>query len=118
MNGETLSRTCKADARLTAAGRIFLWTGVLRRLFLFCFRKKYIEASIETRTGECLRCGACCRLAFAKCMYLDFDCDGKASCSRHTSVRMPNCVVFPIDSQDIKERDLVAHSPCGFYFRK
>jgi len=96
--------------------RIFLWKGVIRRFFLSSFRKKYIDKNSLKRQGECLRCGACCKLVVNKCPYLKTETHEKCSCVKHESNRLPNCKVFPIDVSDIKDRDLILKKPCGYFF--
>jgi len=103
---------------VSVAHRLLLLSGVMRRFFLYVFNKKYVEESSSKCKGECLRCGACCRLFVSECPYLTFDDDGKSSCSKYNATRMPNCVIFPIDSRDISERDIVSKIPCGFSFDK
>jgi len=106
----------KGAPRVSAGSRLLLWSGVMRRFLLYVFNKKYIKKSVSKRQGECLRCGACCRLVMRQCPYLTFEADGKSSCTKYNSTRMPNCVIFPIDRRDIKERDIVSSTPCGFSF--
>jgi hypothetical protein len=98
--------------------RLKLWGGVLRRFFLYLFRRSYIERSIAVRKGKCSRCGVCCRLTLDPCGGLCFDETGKSYCSKYEGFRPPNCRIFPIDKQDIADRDLVApkNVPCGYYF--
>lgn len=90
----------------------------MRRFFLYVFNKKYVTESSLKRRGECLRCGACCRLIASACPYLTFEADGKSSCVKYATTRMPNCVIFPIDRRDIKERDIVSGTPCGYAFEE
>ena len=106
----------KNIAEISVASRLLLWSGVMRRFLLFVFNKKYIRESSSKSRGECLRCGACCRLVVSECPYLTFDADGKSSCTKYNETRMPNCVIFPIDHRDIKERDIVSKIPCGYSF--
>jgi hypothetical protein len=95
--------------------RIFLLKGVLRRFFLYMFNRAYVQKNIERRKGSCKQCGACCRLFMSHCVYLRFE-DGKSSCVNYNGFRMPNCKIFPIDEQDIKERDVLSNIPCGYHF--
>lgn len=99
--------------------RMILWRGVFRRFFLSVFRPGYVKASIARRQGSCARCGACCHLtAKHGCPSLAFEEAGLSLCKIHGSVRMPNCVIFPVDARDIADRDLVAPDgvKCGFRF--
>ena len=101
---------------VSIGNRLLLWTGVMRRFLLYVFNRKYIEKSVSKRQGECLRCGACCRLVLSRCPHLTFEEDGKSSCTKYNTTRMPNCVIFPIDHRDIRERNIVSPTPCGFSF--
>jgi len=82
------------------------------------FNKKYIKENASKCQGECLRCGACCKLAFRKCPYLTFEANGKSACTKYNIFRTPNCVVFPIDHRDIRERDIISKTPCGYSFQE
>jgi hypothetical protein len=50
------------------------------------------------------------------CIYLIIASDGKSSCKKYKSFRTLNCKYFPIDTNDIKDRDIVSNKPCGYYF--
>jgi len=108
--------SAKNVSDVSVGHRLLLWSGVMRRFLLYVFNKKYVKANALKCQGECLRCGACCKLALKQCPYLAFDECGKSSCTKYDNSRMPNCVVFPIDDRDIKERDIVSSTPCGFSF--
>jgi len=108
----------KDVSEVSVGNRLLLWSGVMRRFLLYVFNKKYIKESVAKCQGECLRCGACCRLVFSQCPYLTFESDGKSSCVKYNATRMPNCVIFPIDRRDIKERDIVSPTPCGYSFER
>ena len=96
--------------------RLILLAGVIRRAFLNLFCKKYVRESIARRRGECKRCGTCCHLIANKCMALKFTEEG-SRCRIYNFYRLPNCCTFPIDSRDIRDRDLVApDNPCGYYW--
>jgi hypothetical protein len=89
-----------------------LW-GTPRRFLLNLFRPGYVRESLAQRSGECLRCGACCRLV-VKCIFCFKDKAGLPAC-RSYNFRNANCSKFPFDSRDIADRDLIApHSPCGY----
>jgi len=89
--------------------------GKVRRFCLAALRPGLVRNRSRLRKGECVRCGACCRLIF-RCPALHFLPDGSASCRYH-QVRPMNCRVFPIDERDLTERDLVMpERACGFYF--
>ena len=93
--------------------RLKLLLGTFRRLFWNACRPGYVRASLAQRSGECQRCGACCRLVW-RCRYFRDD-DGIPSCRLYTLYRPPNCSNFPIDHLDLADRDLVSpDEPCGF----
>jgi hypothetical protein len=98
--------------------RLALWSGALRRLYFFVFNRRYIDQSVARRQGECLRCGTCCKLFFSTCMYLTFDAEGKSSCTKYATFRMPNCKIFPINDSDIRDRNFLSDRPCGYRFNK
>jgi uncharacterized protein (TIGR00156 family) len=100
------------------ATRLVLWKGVLRRFALRLLDPGYVKSSAAQREGQCARCGACCRLLVPRCVYLSCQGEGgKARCTKHGGLFMPgNCKVFPIDEQDIRDRNLVSGVPCGYRF--
>lgn len=64
----------------------------------------------ETREGNCMNCGACCKFLY-KCPFLKFenqDLD-KAICTIHT-LRPPMCRKYP------RTREEQIHHPCGYRF--
>ncbi len=76
-----------------------------------------MEQQLKTRKGTCLRCGACCRFA-VKCPFLKRLDTGLSVCKIYKNIPL-NCSNFPIDEEDLKERDLLMpDKPCGFYFEK
>ena len=95
--------------------RLRLGWGKLRRLYLINFNKGYVEQSIkERRLGECLRCGACCKLMF-DCFFCT---RGLPTGCKIYEVRPMSCRFFPIDERDLEDRNLVLPNvPCGFYFK-
>jgi len=93
--------------------RLKLIWGTPRRLFWSVCRPGYVRASLARRSGECQRCGACCRLVW-RCRYFS-EKDGVPSCRLYTLYRPPNCRNFPIDHLDLADRDIISpHEPCGF----
>lgn len=99
--------------------RLILLRGVIRRLYLNVFRPSYVRESLSTRLGECKRCGVCCHLVANKCSALHRHLDGQSSCRLYSFYRLPNCCTFPIDSRDLKDRNLVAPDiPCGYSWPK
>ena len=100
--------------RLTWGERFRLLWGKGRRLALWAFRPRYVRASIERRVGECIRCGACCRLPF-RCQLLR-DNGTATECILHKH-RPPNCRLFPIDEKDLADRNVISpYRSCGFQF--
>jgi hypothetical protein len=104
------------EIKISISNRFLLWKGVMRRLFIYFFNKKYMHKNCLKRKGACLRCGACCKLMFKRCPYLKMEIDEKCFCIKHESFRMPNCKIFPIDFADIKDRNIISKKPCGYYF--
>jgi hypothetical protein len=93
--------------------RLILLRGVLRRLLLTLFRPGYVRAQRARRRGECVRCGACCQLAWKCPRY--HDPDGLPSCLFYGRCRPPNCGNFPIDQRDIADRNRICpDQPCGY----
>ena len=92
--------------------------GKIRRFYLGHFRPGYVESKINLRRGECLRCGACCRLLYI-CPELEELPDGSTRCRIHEK-RAKNCRIFPVDQTDLNDRGLVGgdmnERPCGFSF--
>ena len=95
---------------------LVLIKGKLRRFIRHKFFKKGIEASHARREGECARCGVCCNLV-PQCWHLSLDDEGLPLCAKH-ECRPDNCRVFPIDEQDLADRNLLAPDvPCGYSFK-
>ncbi|MHC4661568.1 MAG: hypothetical protein ACYS8W_07755, partial [Planctomycetota bacterium] len=93
---------------------LLLW-GKMRRWALRTFDREYIRKSLERRNGECRRCGACCKLAYV-CPFLGRDNDHGTKCVNHVA-RDVNCVIFPIDEKDIRDRNLINPGGlCGYSF--
>ena len=77
-----------------------------------------MKIKLQQRQGQCLRCGACCRMGLW-CPALVYQDDGTALCSRYERWRSRNCRNFPIDERDIADRDIVEpNKPCGFSFKR
>ncbi len=103
-----------------AGAKLRLARGKIRRFYLGHFRRGYVESRISLRRGECLRCGACCRLLYI-CPELEELADGSTRCRIHEE-RPKNCRIFPVDQRDLNDRGLVGgdmnERPCGFDFVK
>lgn len=95
--------------------RLRLGWGKLRRQYLIRFQKDYVERQVRhERMGECLRCGACCKLMF-DCFFCT---RGLPTGCKIYNVRPVACRFYPIDERDLAERDLLLPNiPCGFYFK-
>jgi hypothetical protein len=94
--------------------RLILGVGKLRRLWLVAFSKRTVESKLSRRRGACSRCGACCKLLF-QCPAYD-ESDGNPKCLIYND-RPGVCGLFPLDEQDLKERDIVMpDKKCGFFF--
>jgi hypothetical protein len=113
---ETMETPEQTETNISIFNRIFLWKGVIRRFLLYIVSRGYISKSHLKRQGKCLRCGACCKLVFKRCPYLKKGTDENYSCAKHESFRMPNCIIFPVDPSDIKDRNIISKKPCGYSF--
>lgn len=111
------AKACEPQVgRFGLRARLNLWAGRPRRLFYCLFRKGYIKANHARRRGECQRCGACCQLG-SRCHHLFYDEHGLSACKVYGRRISPNCVMYPIDEQDLADRDVVLpDKPCGFWF--
>ena len=93
---------------------LLLW-GKIRRFYYGHFLGREVKKKLQTRQGECIRCGTCCKMLF-QCPFLVTHKDGSTSCMIHDK-RPINCRIFPIDNLDLRDRDLVSKEiKCGFYF--
>lgn len=89
--------------------------GKLRRLVNSVFRKESVAASLKRRRGECIRCGACCRLLL-RCPLLGKRRDGSHFC-RIYKRRPAMCSLFPLDEKCLADRDLASPGvACGYRF--
>ena len=90
--------------------------GKVRRFGMYCFNRKAIQRGHARRIGQCLQCGACCRLLYS-CQSLVRNEDGSTSCRIHDR-RPPNCRKFPVNEADLLDRDgVLPDTPCGFSFK-
>lgn len=113
--GGHLKNLLTQPSPVSLRARILLGWGKVRRLFIYLFLKKHLERLPRLRSGECGRCGACCKLLY-RCPYLEEDGEGKTKCIIHEK-RPPNCRIFPMDLRDIRDRDLIMpHKPCAYTF--
>jgi len=94
--------------------KIELGIGKFRRFTQTTLQKRLVQRSLAQRTGECVRCGACCRLAF-ECVFL-MKSGSRTTCLIH-KLKPDNCKFFPITPMDIADRDKVRPGvPCGYRF--
>ncbi len=63
------------------------------------------------RRGQCLRCGACCKLPNV-CHWLRFDAQGKAICKIY-HLRPMNCRKYPRTGSEH-----ITSTSCGIHFEK
>ena len=63
----------------------------------------------KSRVGECLRCGACCKLPNV-CPFLRYDENNKSRCSIYL-IRPMNCRIYPRNENEHLTKDT-----CGFKF--
>ena len=104
----------KSTTELTTTEKLIHAWGKVRRFYYGIFCQDYIERSHARRGGECIRCGACCKLMF-RCPHLEEDGD-VSSCRKH-EIKWKNCRVFPIDEADLADRDIISPEvKCGYYF--
>ena len=100
--------------RLTVGNRLTLGWGKLRRAWLITFEPEKVRRKLARRVGGCDRSGACCKLGYA-CPAYD-DSNGRPRCTVYAD-RPAMCMIFPIDEQDLKERDLIEPgTACGHQF--
>jgi hypothetical protein len=101
--------------KLTMKETVVLSAGKLRRLYYARFKPEYIEASLRRRRGECIRCGACCKLAYP-CPFLNNGRGVIYECVKHPK-HFLTCRIFPVDESDLRDRDILSPDrKCGFHF--
>ena len=71
--------------------------GVVRRFLLVHFRAGYVRRQAELRSGECSRCGKCCRILY-RCPML-----AEGNHCQIYGKRPQQCRQFPIDARDLKD---------------
>ena len=100
------------------SSKLRLSLGKIRRAYLGLLRKGYVNSRVKARRGECIRCGACCKLLYV-CPHLEELPEGTTQCKIHEQ-RPINCRIFPVNGRDLEDRDLIAEGdnskPCGFSF--
>jgi Fe-S-cluster containining protein len=84
--------------------------GKVRRAVVGTMLSEEDRAAIAgARSGECSRCGACCKILF-NCPFLVEERDGLFRCGVYDH-RPPSCRLFPMVPADLREVDR-----CGFRF--
>jgi len=64
----------------------------------------------RSRSGECKRCGACCKF-LVRCPFLKFDeSDPNSASCRAYAIRPPQCRKYP------RSKAEQIHHPCGYCF--
>src|SRR4051812_6135898 len=58
----------------------------MRRAYFGIFHREYVRQSIESRKGDCHRCGACCELLY-KCPFLGHDAQSLPYCRIYGDLR-------------------------------
>jgi hypothetical protein len=101
-----------ASDSLLSSGRRPLVFGKMRRLVLAAvpFLGEYLQNRYGL-SGVCRNCGASCQILYA-CPFWDTQ---SSLCSVYEH-RPRVCRLFPITPSDLRDRDAVALSGCGFSF--
>ena len=82
----------------------------LKRRYIMLFKKELVRAGIQTRRGECLGCGECCKSSFL-CPFL-FEQGGRLLCRIHES-KSEVCKTYPFSKDDVFPH---TEGKCGYYF--
>lgn len=82
----------------------------VRRFFLCLAGRDYIADQEKLRTGDCVFCGACCKLLF-KCPFL-VESGEMFLCGIYHLGRPGQCAAFPIDERDLAD----VNFKCGYSF--
>ncbi len=83
--------------------------GKARRWFKTYIYTRQTVQTLSARTGECNRCGACCKIIFQCPFYLEEE--GKGSC-RIYGQHFSQCKLFPLEPKDLIGID----DQCGYKF--
>ena len=99
---------------LVQKGRL-AW-GKVRRFMLIAVFQRKAAADLSRRRGQCIHCGACCKLLFKCPAFRETSTGGW--CTIYDD-RPGVCALFPINEKDLRERDiLMPEKSCGFSFVK
>ena len=94
--------------------RLVLLRGKVRRAWLITFFPETVRKKLARRAGGCDRTGACCKLGYVCPAYEESD--GNPRCTVYSD-RPAMCMIFPMDEQDLRERDLIEPGKaCGHRF--
>ena len=75
--------------------------GKVRRFVQGTILREDTAPLLAERSGECNRCGACCKILF-RCPFLGTDAEGQYTC-RIYDKRFAQCRLFPLRPQDLRE---------------
>ena len=75
--------------------------GKVRRFVQSSILREDTAPLLAERSGECNRCGACCKILF-RCPFLGTDAEGQYTC-RIYDKRFAQCRLFPLRPQDLRE---------------
>ncbi len=75
--------------------------GKARRFVQSSVLQEDTDSLLGKRSGECNRCGACCKILF-RCPFLGTDDEGQYTC-RIYSMRFSQCRLFPLRAADLRE---------------
>ena len=75
--------------------------GKVRRFVQSSVLREDTEPLLSRRSGECNRCGACCKILF-RCPFLGTDALGQYTC-RIYDKRFAQCRLFPLRPADLRE---------------
>jgi hypothetical protein len=84
--------------------------GKTRRFIQSSVLRKDPAPLLAQRSGDCNRCGACCKILF-RCPFLGTDAEGQYTC-RIYEKRFAQCRLFPLHAGDLLE--LQGECSCTF----
>ena len=84
--------------------------GKTRRFVQSSLLRQDTEPLLAKRSGECNRCGACCKILF-RCPFLGTDAEGLYTC-RIYDKRFAQCRLYPLHAADLRELE----GQCSYTF--
>jgi len=75
--------------------------GKIRRFIQAKLRTQDHEVLLHRRSGDCNRCGACCKILY-HCPFLRTDAQGQYTCLIYER-RFAQCRLFPLHAEDLAE---------------